>query len=61
VGHEDHGLGTVVDGILDGGDGASNALGVGDLLVGIEGNVEIDLCCGRLVSDGVRDLGSLDK
>jgi hypothetical protein len=43
VGHEDHGLGTVVDGILDGGDGTSNTLGVGDLLVGIERYVEVDL------------------
>lgn len=33
----------MVDGIFDGGDGASDALGVGYFLVGVEGDVEIDL------------------
>jgi hypothetical protein len=43
VGHEDHGLGAILDGVLDGGDGAGDALGVGDLLVGVKGDVEVDL------------------
>lgn len=43
VGHEDNGLGAIVDGILDGGDGTDNALGVGDLLLGVKGDVEVDL------------------
>jgi hypothetical protein len=41
--HEDHSLGTIVDGILDGRDGAGDTLVVGNVLVGIEGNVEVDL------------------
>jgi len=53
VGHEDDGLGTVLDGILDGGDGADNALGVGDILVGVKGDVEVDLG-GVLVIVGMR-------
>jgi hypothetical protein len=43
VGHEDDGLGAIVDGVLDGRDGADDALGVGDLLVGVERDVEVDL------------------
>jgi hypothetical protein len=43
MGHEHHGLGAIVDGVLDGGDGADNALGVGDILVAVEGDVEVDL------------------
>lgn len=43
VGHEHNGLGAIVDGVLDGGDGADDALGVSDLLVGVEGHVEVDL------------------
>jgi hypothetical protein len=43
VGHEDDGLGAIVDGILDRWDGADNPLRVCDVLVGIEGNVEVDL------------------
>jgi hypothetical protein len=43
VRHEDNSLGAIVDGVLDGRDGADNALGVGDLLVGVERDVEIDL------------------
>ena len=41
--HEHHGLGAVVDGILDGRDRAGDSLVVGDLLVGVEGDVEVDL------------------
>jgi hypothetical protein len=45
VGHQDNGLGAIVDGILDGRDGAGNTLVVGDLRVGllVEGHVEVDL------------------
>jgi hypothetical protein len=43
VGHEHDGLGAVVEGILDGGDGADDALVVGDVLVLVEGDVEVDL------------------
>jgi len=41
--HKDDGLCAVVAGILDGGEGADDALVVGDLLVGIERDVEVDL------------------
>jgi len=43
VGHEDDGLGSIVDGVLDGRDGPDDTLGVGDVLVGVEGNIEVDL------------------
>lgn len=43
VRHEHHGLGAVVDGILDGGESTDNALRVGNLLVLVEGDVEVDL------------------
>jgi hypothetical protein len=43
VGHEDDGLGAIVDGVLDGRDSTGNALVVGDVLVSIEGDVEVDL------------------
>ena len=43
AGHEDDRLGTVVKGILDGGQGTDNALVVGDVLVLVEGDVEVDL------------------
>lgn len=43
VGHEDDRLGAVVDRILDGWDGTSDTLGVGDVLVGVERDVEVDL------------------
>jgi hypothetical protein len=43
VRHEDDGLGSVVDGILDGGESADDALVVCDVLVGVEGDVEVDL------------------
>jgi hypothetical protein len=41
--HEDHGLGAIVNGMLDGGQGADNALVVGNFLVLVEGNIEVDL------------------
>jgi len=41
VGHEDDGLCAMVDGVLDGGDGTDDALGVGDLVT-VEGDVEVD-------------------
>ena len=43
VGHQDDGLGAMVNGILDGGQSADNALVVGDVLVRVEGDVEVDL------------------
>ena len=43
VGHEDDGLGAIVEGALDGRDGADDALGVRDIFVLVEGNVEVDL------------------
>jgi hypothetical protein len=43
VGHEHNGLGTVVDGILDGGQGTDDTLGVGNVLVLIEGDIEVNL------------------
>lgn len=43
VGHEDDGLGAVLEGILDGGEGTDDALVVGDVLVGVERDVEVDL------------------
>lgn len=44
VGHQDHRLGAVADGILDGGESTDNTLVVGDLLVLVERDVEVDLC-----------------
>lgn len=41
--HEDDGLGAVLDGILDGGQRADDALVVGDVLVAVERDVEVDL------------------
>ena len=49
VGHEDDRLGTILDGVLDGGQGTDNTLVVGDLLLVVEGNVEVDLF-GRMIS-----------
>jgi len=43
VGHEDDAFCAVIDGVFDGGDGADDALVVGDFLVGVEGDVEVDL------------------
>lgn len=43
VGHENNSLGAIVDGVLDGRDGTGNALVVGDVLVGVERDVEVDL------------------
>lgn len=45
VGHQDDGFGAIVNGVLDGGDGAGDALVVGDLGVGllVEGHVEVNL------------------
>lgn len=43
VGHEHYGLGAIVDSVLDGGDGACDALVVGHLLVRVEGHIEVDL------------------
>jgi hypothetical protein len=43
VGHEDDGLGTIVNSIFDRWDGSGDTLVVGDVLVGIKRDVEIDL------------------
>lgn len=43
VGHEDNGLSTVVDSILDGGQSTDDTLGVGNVLVLIEGDIEVNL------------------
>lgn len=43
VGHEDDGLGAIVESMLDGGEGTDDALVVGDVLVGVEGDIEVDL------------------
>jgi len=43
VGHQDDGLGAVVERILDSWDSAGDALGVGNMLVGVERDVEVDL------------------
>ena len=40
--HEDNSLGSIVDCVFDGWYGADDALVVGDLLVGVKGNIEID-------------------
>lgn len=43
VAHEDNGFGAIVACVLDGGECADDALVVGDLLVGVERDVEVDL------------------
>jgi hypothetical protein len=43
VGHEDNGLGAVLDSILDGRESTGDTLGVGDVLVGVKGDVEVNL------------------
>lgn len=43
VGHQDDSLGAIVESVLDGGDGTDNTLVVGDFLVLVEGDVEVDL------------------
>lgn len=53
MGHEDHSFGTVVDSIFDGWDRAGDTLRVGDFLVAVEWDVEIDL---DYVSTGIFSL-----
>lgn len=43
VGHEDDGLGAMVASVFDGGKGTDDALVVGDVLFGVERDVEVDL------------------
>jgi hypothetical protein len=43
VRHEHHRLGAVLNGILDGGDGADDALIVGNALLRVERHVKVDL------------------
>lgn len=44
VRHQDDSLGAILNSVLDGGQSTNDALVVGDLLVGIKGDVEVDLC-----------------
>lgn len=53
VGHEDDGLGAVLEGILDGGEGTDDALVVGDVLVGVERDVEVDLGGQSVSGEGI--------
>jgi hypothetical protein len=59
VGHEDHSLGAVLDSILDGGEGTDDTLGVGDILVLVEGNIEVDLCQLATIHCEYNSIGSL--
>lgn len=43
MGHEDDSLGSVIDSIFDGWDSSGNTLIVGNVLVRVERDVEIDL------------------
>ena len=43
VGHEDHSLGPVVNGIFDCWDSSSDTLGIRNFLIGVERDVKIDL------------------
>lgn len=43
VGHEDNGLGAILNGVLDGGQGTDDTLVVGDFLLVVERDVEVDL------------------
>lgn len=43
MGHEDDGFGAMIGGVLDGGEGADDTLVVCDVLVGVQGDVEVDL------------------
>lgn len=47
--HEDNGLGAIVDGILDCWNGTGDTLVVGDVLIRVEGDVEINLADKELV------------
>jgi hypothetical protein len=46
--HENDGFGTIVAGVFDGRECADDALVVCDLLVTVEGDVEVDLVCALL-------------
>lgn len=46
MGHQNDGLGAVVNGIFDCGQGTDNSLVVGDFHSGVKGDVEIDLLPG---------------
>ena len=50
VGHEDHGLRTIVNGIFDCWDGTGNTLGIRNFLIGVKRDVEVDLGYGAAVS-----------
>ena len=44
VRHQNDSFGAMVDGVLDGVEGADNALVVGDLLLFVERDIKVDLC-----------------
>ncbi len=52
VGHEDDGLGTAVEDVLDGGDGGDDALSVGDVAFFVLWDVEVDAHEDTLVREG---------
>ena len=56
MGHQDNGLGAVVDGILDGGEGTDNTLVVGDVLVLVKRDVEVNLYA-RCISSLSKQVG----
>jgi len=58
--HENDSFGSLFDGILDGGERADDALVVCDVLVGIEGDIEVDLIGLRRQLPG-RDIGEHDN
>ena len=43
MGHENDGFGAMVGGVLDGREGADDTLVVGDVLIGVQGDVEVNL------------------
>jgi hypothetical protein len=43
MGHENHSLGTMVNGIFNCWDGTSDTLVIGDLLIGVKGYIEVYL------------------
>jgi hypothetical protein len=46
MGHKDDGFGSIFDGVLDGRGGTDNTLVIGDFLIGIERDIEVNLQLG---------------
>ena len=65
MGHQNHGLGSVVNGIFDCWDSSGDTLCVCDILIRIERNVEIDLeallVCGFVCLHGMEGLGGVNE